>query len=47
MLASEEGLAKLEKAAGRTLPRVKVAGIGRGTMRCAWPTARINLMTSS
>ena len=31
ILASEEGLVKLEKAAGRTLPRVKVAGIGRGT----------------
>ncbi len=31
ILASEEGLAKLEKAAGRRLPRVKVAGIGRGT----------------
>jgi acetyl-CoA C-acetyltransferase len=31
ILASEEGLAKLERAAGRQLPRVKVAGIGRGT----------------
>ncbi len=31
VLASEEGLAKLEKAAGRRLPRVKVTGIGRGT----------------
>ena len=31
VLASEDGLAKLEKAAGRTLPRVKVTGIGRGT----------------
>ena len=31
VLASEDGLAKLEKAAGRRLPRVKVAGIGRGT----------------
>ena len=31
VLASEEGLAKLEKAASRTFPRVKVAGIGRGT----------------
>ena len=31
VLASEEGLAKLEKAAGRRCPRVKVAGIGRGT----------------
>jgi acetyl-CoA C-acetyltransferase len=30
-LASEEGLARVEKAAGRTLPRVKVTGIGRGT----------------
>lgn len=31
VLASEEGLAKLERAAGRRLPRVKVSGIGRGT----------------
>lgn len=31
VLASEEGLAKLERAAGRRLPRVKVTGIGRGT----------------
>jgi len=31
VLASEEGLTKLEQAAGRRLPRVKVAGIGRGT----------------
>jgi len=31
IFCSEDGLAKLEKAAGRTLPRVKVAGIGRGT----------------
>ena len=31
ILASEEGMAKLEKAAGARLPRVKVAGIGRGT----------------
>jgi len=31
VLASEAGLAKLEKAAGRRLPRVKVTGIGRGT----------------
>jgi acetyl-CoA C-acetyltransferase len=31
VLASEEGLTRLEKAAGRRLPRVKVAGIGRGT----------------
>lgn len=30
-LASEEGLTKVEKAIGRRLPRVKVAGIGRGT----------------
>src|SRR5512136_897588 len=28
VLASEEGLAKLEKAANRTFPRVKVGGIG-------------------
>jgi len=31
VLCSEEGLAKLEKAAGRRLPRVVVSGIGRGT----------------
>lgn len=31
ILCSPEGLAKLEAAAGRRLPRVKVAGIGRGT----------------
>lgn len=31
LLASEEGLARLEKAAGRRLPRVKVLAIGRGT----------------
>ncbi len=31
ILCSEEGLAKLEKAAGRRLPRVRVTGIGRGT----------------
>lgn len=31
ILCSEDGLAKLEKAAGRRLARVKVAGIGRGT----------------
>lgn len=31
VLASEEGLAKLERAAGCRLPRVKVIGIGRGT----------------
>ncbi|NJD18355.1 MAG: thiolase domain-containing protein [Gemmatimonadetes bacterium] len=31
ILCSEEGLAKLEKAAGRSLPRVVVSGIGRGT----------------
>jgi len=31
LLVSEEGLAKLEKATGKRLPRVKVASIGRGT----------------
>jgi acetyl-CoA C-acetyltransferase len=31
VLASEDGLTRLEKAAGRRFPRVKVAGIGRGT----------------
>ena len=31
LFASEEGVAKLEKAAGRTLPKVLVTGIGRGT----------------
>ena len=31
ILASEDGLAKLEKASGRTIPRVLVTGIGRGT----------------
>jgi acetyl-CoA C-acetyltransferase len=31
VLASEEGLAKLEAASGLSYPRVKVSGIGRGT----------------
>ena len=31
VLASEEGVKKLEKAAGRTLAKVKITGIGRGT----------------
>ncbi len=31
ILCSEEGLTKLEQAAGRRLPRVRVKGIGRGT----------------
>ena len=31
VLASEEGVKKMEKAAGKTLPKVKVAGIGCGT----------------
>src|SRR5512136_1802550 len=31
ILCSEAGLAKLEKACGKRLPRVSVAGIGRGT----------------
>jgi acetyl-CoA C-acetyltransferase len=31
ILCSEEGLAKLEKASGRRIPRVRVSGIGRGT----------------
>ena len=31
ILASEEGLARIEKAAGRSLPKVRVVGIGRGT----------------
>jgi acetyl-CoA C-acetyltransferase len=31
VLCSEEGMTKLEKAAGRRLPRVRVTGIGRGT----------------
>lgn len=31
ILCSEEGLTKLEKAAGHRLPRVRVTGIGRGT----------------
>jgi len=31
ILASEEGLSKLEKASGKRIPRVKVSGIGRGT----------------
>lgn len=31
VLASEEGLAKLEKASGHTYPKVIVTGIGRGT----------------
>ncbi|OGQ04138.1 MAG: acetyl-CoA acetyltransferase [Deltaproteobacteria bacterium RIFCSPLOWO2_12_FULL_44_12] len=31
ILASEEGVKRLEKAAGRTLPKIKVTGIGRGT----------------
>ncbi len=31
VLCSEDGLKKLEKAAGRSIPRIKVTGIGRGT----------------
>jgi acetyl-CoA C-acetyltransferase len=31
ILCSQEGLAKLEKASGRRIPRVLVSGIGRGT----------------
>jgi acetyl-CoA C-acetyltransferase len=31
ILASEEGLAKLEKASGKRIPKVKLTGIGRGT----------------
>jgi acetyl-CoA C-acetyltransferase len=31
VLCSEAGLAKLEKASGRRIPRVRVSGIGRGT----------------
>ncbi len=31
ILCSDEGLAKLEQASGRRVPRVKVTGIGRGT----------------
>jgi acetyl-CoA C-acetyltransferase len=31
VLCSEEGLAKLEKASGQRIPRVRVTGIGRGT----------------
>ncbi|MFQ5795401.1 MAG: thiolase domain-containing protein [Candidatus Bipolaricaulia bacterium] len=31
LLASADGLRKIEKAAGTEIPRVKVAGIGRGT----------------
>lgn len=31
VLASEEGVQRLEKAAGKTLPKVKVTGIGCGT----------------
>jgi acetyl-CoA C-acetyltransferase len=31
ILCSQEGLGKLEKAAGRRLPRVRISGIGRGT----------------
>lgn len=31
LIASEEGLKKLEKAAGRPLPKVRITGIGRGT----------------
>jgi acetyl-CoA C-acetyltransferase len=31
ILCSDEGLTKLEKASGRTIPRVRVSGIGRGT----------------
>lgn len=31
ILASEDGLAKLERASGRSAPRVRVSGIGRGT----------------
>jgi len=31
LLASEEGLVAIERATGRTLPRVSVTGVGRGT----------------
>lgn len=31
ILASEEGVRKIEKASGRTIPTVRVRGIGRGT----------------
>ncbi|PJA20828.1 MAG: acetyl-CoA acetyltransferase, partial [Deltaproteobacteria bacterium CG_4_10_14_0_2_um_filter_43_8] len=31
VLASEEGVKKLEAAAGKTLPKAKITGIGRGT----------------
>ncbi len=31
ILCSEDGLKKLEKATGKTYPRVKITGIGRGT----------------
>ena len=31
ILCSEEGLTRLEKAAGKRYPRVVVSGIGRGT----------------
>jgi acetyl-CoA C-acetyltransferase len=31
LLCSEDGLAKLEKAIGRAIPRIRVTGIGRGT----------------
>ena len=31
LLASEEGVRRLEKAAGKTLPKIKVTGIGCGT----------------
>jgi acetyl-CoA C-acetyltransferase len=31
ILCSEQGLAKLEKAGGKKIPRVRVTGIGRGT----------------
>ena len=31
MLASENGLKKIEKACGKSIPKVKVTGIGRGT----------------
>jgi acetyl-CoA C-acetyltransferase len=31
ILASEKGLSKIEAAAGKSIPRVKITGIGRGT----------------
>jgi len=49
VLASEEGVAELEKASGKRLKKVKISGIGRGTdmMRMAdRPHRKVSLLAS-